>query len=495
MLRSFISSGAPRAGLRRHGRGSVGGFRHRLALAASALAASAPRLLPLLLAATASILLPGCFSISRVETDLYSNTRRDTTIRENVINTPGDRDNGTIYPSPRTVEITRRYTQQDSIVNRYYPAFLRLGGIEAASFFAPGGSTRGAGNGLFGLYDLLTLRRTKDTKTFAANMYRIAPYETRLRWLGDEPNWTIGFSAIERFVRQRDSSSDISSNEELLSIGANVYIRKRIFFRERPPYVMLVPFFGLSAFPSQYVNLGSTLDVGSLGGFNLRAYAGYVAGTRLGALGGGDGMAFPYFGLGVSALDFVNRTDELFVEWKDYQHVALEVSGLNVNFIKSFSDGGTFGTDSATTSSAPFTGLNLRAASATIPLPFGDRRFFVGASLLNLMILSKSEIAISFLPIRAGYRMNVYKEDFFVEPFAELSYYPSSAFQIGLRGVARISDYFPLEAYLAYANGSANLDVLTGLEDLAGKAGFSTIYFGIGIGVGDVIHKPAEVHW
>ena len=85
-----------------------------------------------------SSLLSGCYTITRTEEDLYTITQSDTTIREEVHNPPGDRENGTIYPSPRTVQITREYVQRDSTVERHYPAFLRFGGIETAGFFSTG---------------------------------------------------------------------------------------------------------------------------------------------------------------------------------------------------------------------------------------------------------------------------------------------------------------------------------------------------------------------
>src|SRR5947209_3968921 len=71
-----------------------------------------------------SLSLGGCFTITRTEKDLYTITQRDTTVRTDVNNAPGQRDNGTIYPSPSSVQIDRRYVQKDSVVTRTYPAFL-----------------------------------------------------------------------------------------------------------------------------------------------------------------------------------------------------------------------------------------------------------------------------------------------------------------------------------------------------------------------------------
>ena len=77
----------------------------------------------------AAFLLAGCYTASRIERELYTITLRDTTMRQNVNNVPGERDNGTIYPTSRQVEIERGYVQKDSTVERFYPAYLRYGGV------------------------------------------------------------------------------------------------------------------------------------------------------------------------------------------------------------------------------------------------------------------------------------------------------------------------------------------------------------------------------
>lgn len=449
--------------------------------------------------------LSGCYTITRTEKDLYTITKSDTTIREQVHNPPGDRENGTIYPSPRTVDITREYVQRDSVVKRHYPAFLRFGGIETTSFLLSGGSTDGSGNGAFGLYSLLNIKRVDDTKFFTANMYRFMPYEIRLRWFDDAPNWTIGTAGFEMFQRQTDSSATISSDERLTGV-LPIYLRKRYFFREEPPYIMAVPFFGFSGpwGPSYYVNFGSTLDVGSYGGLNFRTYAGFIAGTS--TLFGDDasGISYPYFGFGVSVLDFVNKTDELFIEWKDHDHNALEVSGLNVDLVKGFSDtDDPFGVALADTgaSSPPVTGFIMRFASASIPLPVGERRWFVGTSLFNLMALNRTDIAFGFLPLRTGYRLNIAKDELNLEPFGELTYYPSTAWHLGTRLLLKVPEIpeiglslpFTLNLVAGVVSGSTNVDIISNFDDLQAPDDFTTPYIGIGIGIGDAIFSPEEV--
>lgn len=450
-------------------------------------------------------ILPGCFAVTRTETDLYTITERDTTIRESGTNAPGERENGTIYPSPRSVEISRKYVQRDSNVSRYFPAFLRFGGIETASLVGIGGSTDGSGNGLFGLYDLLNLRNEEDTRIFSANMFRFFPYETRLRWFNDAPNWTVGTSPVEMFFIQKDEESDVDPGEYLYSF-LNGYIRHRIFFREEPPYMMLVPFVGVSIYPSLYVNAGATFDVGSYGGFNLRGYAGLISGTSSLTASPGDdrdyGVTFPYFGIGVSALDFVNKTDELFIEWKDHDHSAIEVSVANLDLVYSTSATQSLfsleNSDSTVATNFP-TGVMFRLATATYPLPFGDGRFFVGTSLFNVVALSADEVGYGFLPLRAGYRYNLMNDELNLEPFAEFTYYPSTIFHIGGRATIKVFDWLQANALAGFITGSTNVDVIAGLRratDIRGldnADNFSSPYLGIGVGVGDFLRTPEEV--
>jgi hypothetical protein len=442
--------------------------------------------------------LPGCITFTRTERDVYTITQRDTTIREDVNNAPGQRDNGTIYPSPGSVEIFRRYVQMDSVVNRYYPSFLRAGVFEAAGFLTTGGSSKGSGNGLFGVYDLLTGKHTNGTKTFGANMYRLFPYEWRLRWFQDAPNWTIGVAGWEQFIRQKDSSVSLGPGESLTGV-ATLYIRKRFFLSDKIPYVMVIPFFGLGWIPSQYINLGATIDVGSYGGFNIRGYAGFVAGNSpLSRTSVNDhrdySVTFPYFGIGISTLDFVNKTEELFIEWKDHKHSALEVSAVNLDLVRSLSSDPRFaGSDSLSTGSGVFTGFIGRIGTATYPLPIGERRWFIGTSLLNGMLLSGTEMGYGFLPIRTGYRFNLLDDELNLEPFLELTYYPCTIFHAGLRLTLPATDWMQVNVLAGYASGSLNLDLPAGLEEFKTFDNWSAGYIGVGIGLGDFFHTPQEV--
>ena len=97
------------------------------------------------------VLITSC-SVTRTERDVYTITIRDTTTLEEQKNAPGTRDNGVIYPSSRVFQSQRTITQKDSIVERYYPDFIRLGVFESVGFFFSGKSDHALCNGLFGIF-------------------------------------------------------------------------------------------------------------------------------------------------------------------------------------------------------------------------------------------------------------------------------------------------------------------------------------------------------
>jgi hypothetical protein len=195
----------------------------------------------------------------------------------------------------------------------------------------------------------------------------------------------------------------------------------------------------------------------------------------------------------------------LFIEWKDHDHNALEVSALNVDMVRAFGDTTDPFAVSQNTPNAqtpPLTGLIVRFGSASIPIPIGNRRWFVGTSLFNLIALNRTDIAFGFLPIRTGYRIGLLDDELNIEPFGELTYYPSTAWHLGVRGAVEVPEIpeigfkdFPITINIVagLVSGSTNLDVMTGWEDLNAPEDFTTPYVGFGIGIGDAIFSPAEV--
>jgi hypothetical protein len=438
--------------------------------------------------ASVASMLSGC-AVTKTETDYYTITDRDSTIREQVRNVPGE-ENGVVYPSSKVTEIERDFMTHDSSYDRRYPAFLRLGGIEFAGLVGTS-SAPGIGTGLLGIYDLFTIDSTykafqqpgdstvRPNSIFKGRIFRVLPYEYRLRWFDDAPNWTYGGSAYENLAQDEDHS--------LTSVLANVYARRRIYIRDRIPYVIFAPFIGASLYPSAYVNLGGELQFGSVGGFNLRAYTGLVSGFTWSKSGT---ITFPYVGLGVSAFDFTNRVEETEHEWKDYVHSAVEIEGIEVALLKSKSYLSLF---DSSLSGLPFQAFSLRALTAHYPLPFADGHFWAGTSLINYIGLGFTQQGIGILPIRAGYRQYLMAKDMMVEPFVEYNYYPSHWLNIGAR--VKLDVFVGISVIGGYMTGSSGSFLPKALNSVGSPFGsdFSSAYLGVAIAGFDHLYSPEEI--
>ncbi len=441
----------------------------------------------------------GCFShvenpITRTETDYYTITDRDTTVHETVRNVPGSsEDNGVVFPSSRETYIDRHTLSHDSTHDRNYPNFLRAGGIEFAGLIGSSGAN-GLGPGMFGLYSLFSSNNYQNPGTlwnpgtnpspqiFKGELLRIMPYEYRLRWFNDAPNWTVGWSAFELLA------PDENRNDWLTSYATNIYIRRRIFLRDRIPYIIFDPFLGISAFPSAYVNLGGELQLGSLAGFNLRAYAGLASGFQWTTPGNME--TFPYFALGVSALDFTNKVEETEHQWKDYTHTAIQTNILEISLLRTSQSYLSIWSDST----IPFNAAQIKFANAELPLPFGNDHFWAGTSLINWMGFGFDKQGLGVLPLRAGYRAYLFGPELMFEPFVELNYYPSTIFNIGARLKLNTHTNQNIGITLGYATGSPG-DFAPQVFNSGGVAStsFSTAYIGVSVFLGDWNETPEKV--
>lgn len=460
----------------------------------------------------AACLLSSCVSTitTRTEEDVYTITKVDTTTKDVARNQPGTtRDGGVIYPSSRTVETKRTLVQSDSTVERQYPDFIRLGLFESIGLIGSASSGKGIGTGIFGIYfdplDFLSDKiEGKSDKIFGGGIYRFGIYEYRLRWFRDAANWTIGSSGIELIYPE-------ASNEKTLMSVLPLYIRKRYYLREDIPYFCFTITTGLGFYPSQYVNISGSADLGSIGGLNMRAYVGLVAGanasnTALNQTQQSVTTTFPYFGLGISVLDFHNRVPELYKEWKDHEHSSWEVGLLQVTLLRTAFDSSALGKGSF-----PFQGYQMRVAPASIALPWLNHQLYAGTSLFNLIVGGSEKktigsggkqvdnigIGFGILPIRVGYWQPVLLDELSVEPFIEYSYYPSSIFQIGAKANLFLSKSFNLGLNLGYIN-SGGLDTSNNFfERNFGQSigSFSSVYFGITIGIEDRIFFGNELRY
>lgn len=444
------------------------------------------------------VLITSC-SVTRTERDVYTITIRDTTTLEEQKNAPGTRDNGVIYPSSRVFQSQRTITQKDSIVERYYPDFIRLGVFESVGFFFSGKSDHALGNGLFGIFpDLNYIRdnyKGDSNSLFKGGLYRFGIYEQRLRWFRDAKDWTYGTSALEVIVPD-------ARLEKTLASFFPLYIRKRYFLREEIPYITFTPSFGIGYYPSQYVNISASIDIGSIGGLNLRAYLGLAAGTNMSSSplirwsnkkNESNTSIFPYFGLGISFLDFHNRVKETEIEWKDHEHSSWDIGLIQAALIST-------GTDSSflTTSNEKsfLSGFLVKLLNADVAIPVLNNGFFAGTSLFNFMVLGKNQWGVGILPVRVGYWHTLIPDELSVEPFLEFNYFPSTFVNIGAKLNLRINNTINTSIHLGYVNG--NTDIVfdkKAFNEFTMKNEFSRYYLGIGISFLDNIFFPEQLRY
>ncbi len=460
----------------------------------------------------ASVFFSGCFlshvenPITRTETDYYTITDRDTSVREVVRNTPGSsQDNGVVFPSSRETQIYRNTLSHDSTHDRPYPNFLRAGGLETAGLLGSS-SSNGLGPGLFGVFALAnstqflltssgapvtgTLYRPTDSQNsngnqlFKGELIRFMPYEYRLRWFNDAPNWTLGWSAIELLAK------DENRNNWLSSYAANIYLRRRIILSDQIPYLIFSPFLGASVFPSGYLNLGGELQFGSLAGMNLRAYAGFAGGFNSWS-SPTTTVAFPYLGLGVSVLDFTNLAEETEHEWKYYTHTGIDVNIFEITMMATSTKYTSIWQDST----LPLNASQIRLATVEIPLPFGNYHFWAGTSLINWFGMGFGNQAVGIFPLRMGYRYYLGGEDLMLEPFIEYNYYPSNVFNIGAQLKLDTWTHENIGITLGYAAGTpgAFSPQLINTAGLSQSQNFSTAYLGISLFLGDWDQTPESI--
>lgn len=447
-----------------------------------------------------STVLSSCVSIiTRTETDIHTISERDTIFAYEQKNAPGNQDMGVVYPSSRTFKSERRLYQRDSIVERKYPDFIRLGVFESVGLIGSGAGESSFGTGMFGIFpDLINLKSSYsgDTgKLFSGGIYRIGVGEWRLRWFRDSPNWTYGTSVIEFLIPS-------AKKENTLSSIFPFYIRKRYFLREEIPYIAFVPSLGIGWYPSQYVNLSGSLDIGSIGGLNLRAYAGLAAGVNSKEAyqdrisnenDKSHTSVFPYFGLGISFLDFVNIVPETYREWKDHEHSSWNIGLIQASLLAAGADSSAVAQNSGT---KVFTGFMFKIANASVALPILNNQLYLGTSLANFVVLGFNEWGIGILPIRLGYWQTIIADELSTEPFIEYNYYPSNFLHVGNRVNLRISDFLNLGLVMGFASGETSLGIGSDITNEYGSPiNFSRAYVGISVGISDRIFFPDELRY
>lgn len=449
-----------------------------------------------------AVVVVGCGSYTRVERDIYTITNADTVVTERVQNQPGDRDNGIVYPSTRSITMARTVNQHDSAVERLYPSFIRLGLFEGIGLIGSKIDTAPSTNtGLFGVYyDISRLFFSQaDTTTsslFSGYIYRIGIGEWKLNWFDNDPGWSWGVTMAE-FIRP-----DADNSHALLGAGV-LTINKRIYFSSLIPYVTVRPSISLSMVPSQYVNASVSAEVGSIGGVNLRAYAGYAFGANL-FVQPVNYISFPYFGIGASVIDFLNREEELNVEWKYHEHSAWEIGVIDFVLAGSSADLSAFAADQVGDKVPVIKGGTGRIAFASIALPILDYRFSLGTALANVVVLGAYEYGLSMFPIRATYHWNPFGSTFVVEPFFEYNFAPSTFAHMGVRFAVPVGEQTSVQLVAGWASGNTGAGVKVGdtefgrridNEAFSTSADFSAFYIGIGASLFDRIFGRGDLRY
>lgn len=450
----------------------------------------------LTLCVTLALTVCACGSLTRIERDVHTITEVDTLATEQVTNQPHDRDNGIIYPSSRTISIERNMLQHDSIVEREYPGFIRVALWESTGLIGTqltGNSTK---TGLFGMFldidELLFGDKQPDegNKLFAGYNYKVGIGEWKLNFLKDDPNWTYGLTAWERFAPDNDA-------DNYLTGVAVMSVRKRFYFRNQIPYVAVTPGFHVAFYPSTYAHLNVAAEVGSISGVNLRLTAGYVYGQTSLFSGTSQGVSFPYLGVGVGLLDFLNQEDELEVEWKDHEHSGWEIGLVDFAFIVSDADSSFFSRkEQSATKQSPVKGFTVHALNSKIALPILDHRFYLGTSGASFIIAGTQQFAFACLPIRAGYFFQPGEGKFTIEPFAEVAFAPSSYTQLGVRAALPFTDELGLTVLAGYISGNPGSTALYNLAGVPATTGdFSVLYAGIGLSFFDKIFGRGDLRY
>jgi hypothetical protein len=454
-----------------------------------------------------SILYSCSAPITRFEHDVYTITEIDTTRFFEQTNAPGNRDNGMIYPSSRTFITQRDIVQRDSIVNREYPNFIRIGLFEGIGLI--NGFADGYGAGLFGIFpnfggDHLNIE-SQDSYIFAGGIYRFGIGEWRLRWFRDAPNWTIGTYGMEII-------SPNSEIENTLASIAPIYLKKRWYLREKIPYIAITASGGLGYYPSQYINLSGSLDIGSVGGLNLKAYLGVAIGQnnpgtpQMIAAKKSDkpnSVTMPYLGIAASFLEFANLVPETETEWRFHEHSGWNIGLLQITAIGSSSERSIFTKElnyDANGNELPdnslVKGFIFKLANSYLSLPFIHQNLYAGTSLLNVIMLGYSEWGVGIAPLRFGWWQTIVQDELSAEPFVEFNYYPSTMLHIGGRVNIRLVQSLNIGLSMGYASGRTDKGFGGDIQNEIGNAtDFSGYYIGINLGFFDRIFFPDELRY
>jgi len=441
--------------------------------------------------------MPPGFEHTRTEEDIYRITEIDTSFVHYEQNDPENKDRGIINPSSKVITNNRRLFSYDSVITREYPDFIRAGLFESAGLITnfQNGISLGTLGTAPSVIKLDGYRGDASNPIFNGGLYRFMFFEKRLRWFKDAENWTWGLTLFETIIPNGQFEN------QLMSV-LPVTIRKRFYFKETIPYVSITPTLGIAYNPllSLYLNPSVTFDMGSIGGFNLRAYLGYAIGFNSANtpmirsndfLANQDGriVTIPYGGLGVSLLDFLNLVPETYEEWKNMPHSAWNIGILQTNILYTDSKRSIF-QDPKSDGNLPIKGIQVKIINTSIALPILDYNLYAGTTLLNIMYFGDQSIGAGILPLRVGYWYTVLEDELTLEPFVEYNYFPSTVYNIGARLNLKINDRVNISLNAGYVDGNINTD--TAFKDFTK---FSNFYVGLGFNLWDMIFYKQNLRY
>lgn len=438
-----------------------------------------------------ALLLGGCATttdilqtpLTRTERDTYTLLHRDTVWHTQYHNPPGQPHGSVLFPSSRQTEVRYTATVRDSVVERHYPNFIRAGLFESVGLIGVAPPSNGHTWGVFGLFpELLEHNVQRESALFTGGWYRFGIVEYRFPWFTQARDWSVGTVGLEVFALEHSGPS--------LAGILPLYLRKRWYLRDTPPYVAAAAGLGMSLLPSQYLNLTASLESGSLGGVNLRAYGGFLWGQS--PAGQQElpqrSYAKPYLGAGISLIDFLNREEELEQEWSQHRHSSWSVGLAQFAFLKTSASRSVW-TDTA---SPLISGLIWRLLPVQLAIPVSPAGFYAGTALASILILGLDAGGVGILPLRFGYWRELVPIGLYGDVSAEVFYHPSKALHLSGRLLLRISDIVNLFATAGFADGSA-LRARDWWDILQQATRFSGWYIGIGTGVGERLFRQADL--
>ncbi|MDC1067671.1 hypothetical protein OAQ99_00775 [Candidatus Kapabacteria bacterium] len=479
-------------------------------------------------------LLSSCgtfFDIDRKEKDVFVVTTQDTTYVNFNESSTKNTDRGVLLPSDREILTERYVTSSDSVIKRSYPNFIRLGLFESAGLITNGNSENSISGGPVGVHIDPSINiefRGKNGPLFGGGLYRVGIIEKRLRWFNDAENWTWGLHGFEMIM------PDARAEESLMGV-LPFYVRKRWFLSDDIPYNvatlhigvgwlgLLSETLGYGLGGSGYLNIAGSYDIGSIGGFNARAYLGIAAGYNgqynpliVGNeyLQDDNGVQIKnstspvilYGGLGVSLLDFLNTVEETKQEFKEMKHSAWDIGLVQLAGINAFTDKSIFLSDddlnSGTTDNQLVTGLAVRLINTSVGLPILNNRIWAGTSLLNIFYAGGIEGGVGILPIRLGYWQPLIKDELSIDPFIEYNYFPSTFIHLGARISIVLPDFrnHQFGIQFGYANGNP-IGGLGGLRNsevgglLENYTKINNFYLGFYFGLWDRVFYEKEIRY